>query len=133
LKRLALLDAAATLLDIDEFLPAVGQGAIGIETRADDATTRALVAKIDDADTATAVTAERAFLAELDGSCRTPIGGHARINNDTVHFHGMIVKPDGSAAFEVLREGSRKRAAELGADAGRELKTRGGADFFVQD
>jgi hydroxymethylbilane synthase len=133
LKRLGLLDAAASLLDIDEFLPAVGQGAIGIETRADDATTRALVAKIDDADTATAVTAERAFLAELDGSCRTPIGGHARINNDTVHFHGMIVKPDGSAAFEVLREGSRKRAAELGADAGRELKTRGGADFFVQD
>jgi hydroxymethylbilane synthase len=133
LKRLGLLDAAAALLDVDEFLPAVGQGAIGIETRADDAATRALVAKIDDADTATAVTAERAFLAVLDGSCRTPIGGHARINNGAVHFHGIIVKPDGSAAFEVLREGSRARAAELGADAGRELKARGGADFFVRD
>jgi hydroxymethylbilane synthase len=133
LKRLGLLDAAAALLDIDEFLPAVGQGAIGIETRADDAATRALVAKIDDADTATAVTAERAFLAVLDGSCRTPIGGHARINNDVVHFRGIIVKPDGSAAFEVLREGRRHQAAELGADAGRELKARGGADFFVRD
>jgi hydroxymethylbilane synthase len=133
LKRLGLLDAAAALLDVDEFLPAVGQGAIGIETRADDAATRALVAKIDDPDTATAVTAERAFLAVLDGSCRTPIGGHARINNDAVRFHGIIVKPDGSAAFEVLREGRRDRAAELGADAGRELKTRGGADFFVRD
>ena len=133
LKRLGLLDAAAALLDIDEFLPAVGQGAIGIETRADDAATRALVAKIDDADTATAVTAERAFLAVLDGSCRTPIGGHARINNDVVHFRGMIVKPDGSAAFEVLREGSRGQAAELGAEAGRELKARGGADFFVRE
>jgi hydroxymethylbilane synthase len=133
LKRLGLLDAAAALLDVDEFLPAVGQGAIGIETRADDAATRALVAKIDDADTATAVTAERAFLAVLDGSCRTPIGGHARINNDVVHFRGIIVKPDGSAAFEVLRDGRRAQAAELGADAGRELKARGGADFFVRD
>ena len=133
LKRLGLLDAAASLLDIDEFLPAVGQGAIGIETRADDAATRALVAKIDDADTATAVTAERAFLAVLDGSCRTPIGGHARVNNDAVHFRGIIVKTDGSAAFEVLREGRRTQAAELGADAGRELKARGGADFFVRD
>jgi len=133
LKRLGLLDAAAALLDIDEFLPAVGQGAIGIETRADDAATRALVAKIDDADTATAVNAERAFLAVLDGSCRTPIGGHARINNGTIYFHGIIVKPDGSAAFEVLRESSRALAAEIGADAGRELKARGGADFFVRN
>src|SRR5580692_1288844 len=133
LKRLGLLDAAAALLDVDEFLPAVGQGAIGIETRADDTATRALVAKIDDADTATAVTAERAFLAVLDGSCRTPIGGHARIAGDAIHFHGIIVKPDGSAAFEVLRDGRRERAAELGADAGRELKARGGADFFVLD
>jgi hydroxymethylbilane synthase len=121
LKRLGLLDAAAALLDVDEFLPA-----------ADDTATRTLVAKIDDADTATAVTAERAFLAVLDGSCRTPIGGHARIDNDVVHFHGIIVKPDGSAAFEVLREGSRAQATELGADAGRDLKARGGADFFVR-
>ena len=98
------------MLDVDEFLPAVGQGAIGIETRADDTATRALVAKIDDADTATAVTAERAFLAVLDGSCRTPIGGHARIDGGVGRlFRGMIVKPDGSAAFEVLREGRRDR------------------------
>src|SRR6202035_4504906 len=121
------------LLDIDEFLPAVGQGAIGIETRADDTATRTPVAKIDDPDTAFAVTADRAFLAVLDGSCRTPIGGHARINNGVVHFRGIIVKPDGSAAFEVLREGRRDHAAALGADAGRELKARGGADFFVRD
>ncbi len=132
LKRLNLLSAATALLDVDEFLPAVGQGAIGIETRADDAVTRALVAKIDDPDTATAVTAERAFLAVLDGSCRTPIAGHARVS-DGVRFRGMIVKPDGSAAFEVLREGRREQAAELGADAGRELKGRAGADFFARD
>jgi len=133
LKRLGLLAAATAILEIEEFLPAVGQGAIGIETRADDATTRTLVASIDDPDTATAVTAERAFLAELDGSCRTPIAGHARLDNAVVRFRGMIVKPDGSEALEVLREGRREQAAALGADAGAELKSRAGADFFVRN
>jgi hydroxymethylbilane synthase len=133
LKRLGLLDKATALLDIDEFLPAVGQGAIGIETRADDAATRALVAKIDDPATAIAVTAERAFLAVLDGSCRTPIGGYAQVAHNVIRFRGLIVKPDGSAAFEVFRDGPAAQAAELGTDAGRELTARGGADFFAQD
>ena len=133
LKRLGLFAAARAVLDVDEFVPAVGQGAIGIEIRADDAKTRALLAKIDDADTATAVTAERAFLAVLDGSCRTPIGGHARIENDVVRLRGLIVKPDGSEAFEVFRDGPRAQAAALGTDAGHELKARGGSDFFVKD
>jgi hydroxymethylbilane synthase len=132
LKRLGLLSAATAILEIDEFLPAVGQGAIGIETRADDGATRALVDKVNDADTATALAAERAFLCELDGSCRTPIGGYARMANDAVRFRGIIVRPDGSEAFEVLREGRRVDAAALGADAGRELKRRAGADFFAQ-
>jgi hydroxymethylbilane synthase len=132
LKRLGLLAAATAILDPDAFVPAVGQGAIGIETRADDAKTRALVALIDDADTATAVAAERAFLAVLDGSCRTPIGGHATVGGGSVHFRGIIVKPDGSEAFEVWREGRSAAAIELGADAGRELRDRVSADFFVR-
>jgi hydroxymethylbilane synthase len=132
LKRLGLFAAATAVFDIDEFIPAVGQGAIGIETRADDAKTLALVAVIDDPDTALAVTAERAFLAVLDGSCRTPIGGYAKVEGGTVRFRGMIAKPDGSEAFEVLREGAREAAAKLGADAGRELRERASADFFVQ-
>ena len=132
LKRLGLLSAVTAILDPDEFLPAVGQGAIAIETRADDARTRGLVAMIDDAETATALAAERAFLAALDGSCRTPIGGHARLRGGMLHFRGMIVKPDGSEAFEVVREGRREDAVKLGADAGRELRERAGADFFVE-
>jgi hydroxymethylbilane synthase len=132
LKRLGLLLAATAVLDIDEFVPAVGQGAIGIETRVDDAATRALVDNINDPDTATALAAERAFLAELDGSCRTPIGGHARVSAGLVRFRGIIVKPDGSEAFEVFREGRADEAAALGADAGRELKSRAGADFFAR-
>jgi hydroxymethylbilane synthase len=131
LKRLGLLAAATAILDPDTFVPAVGQGAIGIEARADDAKTRAFVEAIDDADTAAAVAAERAFLAVLDGSCRTPIGGYAKIEGGTLRFRGIIVKPDGSEAFEILREGRRENAAALGADAGRELRDRASADFFV--
>jgi hydroxymethylbilane synthase len=132
LKRLGLLSTATAILDPDEFVPAVGQGAIGIETRAHDARTRALVEAIDDADTRAALAAERAFLAVLDGSCRTPIGGHAKIERGTLRFRGIIVKPDGSEAFEALREGPREAASELGADAGAELRARASADFFVR-
>ena len=131
LKRLGLLAAATAILDPDTFVPAVGQGAIGIETRADDTKMRALVEAIDDADTSAALAAERAFLAVLDGSCRTPIGGHANVERGALRFRGIIVKPDGSEAFEVLREGRRENAAELGADAGRELRDRASADFFA--
>lgn len=130
LKRLGLLAAATAILDPDEFLPAVGQGAIGIETRADDAPTRALVALIDDADTATALAAERAFLAVLDGSCRTPIGGYAEVSGATLRFRGLIVRPDGGEAYEVMREGRREQAAAIGANAGHELRERAGAGFF---
>jgi hydroxymethylbilane synthase len=129
---LGLLSTATAILDADEFVPAVGQGAIGIETRADDARTRALVAAIDDADTRVALAAERAFLAVLDGSCRTPIGGHAKFEQGTLRFRGIIIKPDGSEAFETLRQGLREAAAELGADAGAELRARASADFFVR-
>jgi hydroxymethylbilane synthase len=132
LKRLGLVGEATALLDIDEFLPAVGQGAIGIETRADDAATGALLSKINDADTATALAAERAFLAVLDGSCRTPIAGHARMEDGGVRFRGMILRPDGGEAFEATREGRRDEAAALGADAGHELRRRAGADFFAR-
>ncbi len=133
LKRLGLLSAATAILELDEFLPAAAQGAIGIETRADDTATRALVAMIDDRDTAIAIAAERAFLAVLDGSCRTPIGGHAVVHGGSIRFRGMIAKPDGSESFEVAREGAREQAVELGADAGRELRDRAGADFFQQN
>jgi hydroxymethylbilane synthase len=133
LKRLGLLAAATMVLDIDEFLPAVGQGAIGIETRVNDAKTRALVATINDPDTAAALAAERAFLAVLDGSCRTPIAGHASVRGDVISFRGMIAKTDGSAALEVSRQGRRADAAALGANAGRDLKNRAGTDFFERN
>jgi hydroxymethylbilane synthase len=131
LRRLGLESVASAVLDPSEFVPAVGQGVIAIETRADDGRLRELVAKIDDADASTALRAERAFLAELDGSCKTPIAGHARLVDGELRFHGLIVKPDGSCAYEAVRNGPAQDAQRLGADAGRELKHKAGPDFFV--
>lgn len=130
LRRLGLVAVATCILGIDEFLPAVGQGAIAIETRAGDERIRTLLAGINHPPTATALAAERAFLAALDGSCRTPIAGHAVITGSTVRLHGMIIRPDGSEAHEAVREGHIRDAAMLGDDAGRELRAKGGADFF---
>ena len=95
LKRLGLADAATAVLSVDDFLPAVGQGIIAIETRADDAATRNALASIAHVDTATALAAERAFLGVLDGSCRTPIAGHATLHAGRLTFRGLIAKPDG--------------------------------------
>jgi len=131
LKRLGLTSAAAGVLELDEFPPAVGQGAVGIEVRADDHRTRGLLEPVNHVATATALAAERAFLAMLDGSCRTPIAGHATVDADALRFRGMILKPDGSEWFETSRAGSPADAERLGADAGRELKARAGPDFFV--
>jgi hydroxymethylbilane synthase len=130
LKRLGLAEHAASILEIDEFLPAVGQGAIAIETREDDNATRKLLGAINHPPTETALLVERAFLTVLDGSCRTPIAGHARVAGRELHFRGLIAKPDGSEALETARTGSIADAARLGADAGNELKRRGGAGFF---
>ncbi len=130
LKRLGLQTHATKIMEATEFLPAVGQGAIGIETRADDKRVRDILAKIDHADTSTAVACERAFLAELDGSCKTPIGGHATLSGGVLHFRGLIVKPDGSAAHETSVAGPRASATTIGADAGRALKQYAGPGFF---
>jgi hydroxymethylbilane synthase len=131
LNRLGLAAAATEPLDVDAFLPAVGQGVIALETRTNDEITRAHLAKIDDVAAATALAAERAFLAVLDGSCRTPIAGHARLAGDALHLRGLIVKPDGAESFETERRGSTRDAAALGDDAGRELRGRAGPDFFT--
>jgi hydroxymethylbilane synthase len=130
LKRLGLANVATAILDTCDFLPAVGQGAIAIETRANDDRTRELLGRIDHADTSHAVCCERAFLAVLDGSCRTPIAGHAVISGDALEFRGLIIRPDGSETHETSRNGLRRDAEALGADAGRELKSRGGPGFF---
>jgi hydroxymethylbilane synthase len=131
LKRLGLTEHATSLLETEEFLPAVGQGAIAIETRQDDNATRKLLAAINDPETEIALAAERAFLTVLDGSCRTPIAGHARLAGGELLFRGLIARPDGSESLETSRRGRPEDAVRLGADAGNELKSRAGTGFFA--
>jgi hydroxymethylbilane synthase len=131
LKRLGLADAATAVLAVDEFLPAVGQGIIAIEVRGDDERALDLARAVSHAATAAALTAERAFLAVLEGSCRTPIAGHAAVAAGRLAFRGLIAKPDGSEVLEAQRHGAAVVAVRLGAEAGRELKQRAGADFFA--
>jgi len=130
LKRLGLSDRATVVMSEDEFLPAAGQGAIGIETREDNDRVRDILARVDHGDTSVAIACERAFLCSLDGSCKTPIAGHATVSGDAVQFRGLIARPDGSAAHDIAGTGKRKDAATIGAEAGRELKHRAGVGFF---
>ena len=124
LERLGLAARATAVLDLAEFPPAVAQGAIAIEIRANDAKAEKLVAAVDDVRVATALRAERAFLAELDGSCRAPIAGHAEVVGGRIEFYGLVIAPDGTGAAETRRAGAVADAAALGADAGRELRAR---------
>ena len=133
LARLGLAERARSLIAPEDWLPAVGQGTIAVAVRADDRRTRDRLAAVGDRDTFVALTAERAFLARLDGSCRTPIGGLARVAGGRIVFAGIIVRPDGSACHEVRREGPVSAAEKIGDEAGAELAERGGPDFFAAD
>ncbi|MBI3506107.1 MAG: hydroxymethylbilane synthase [Proteobacteria bacterium] len=131
LKRLGRADAARAILEPSEMLPAVAQGAIGVECRLADTRTRSLLAAIDHAPTAIAVAAERGLLERLDGSCRTPIGALATlVGGDRVRLDGLVVRPDGTGVLTTLREGPTALADAMGRDAGEELKRRAGAGYF---
>ncbi|HEY5598773.1 MAG TPA: hydroxymethylbilane synthase [Kiloniellales bacterium] len=127
LNRLGLSDKITAPMPVEIMLPAVAQGAIGLEIRQHDETTRALVAAINHRDTAIAVACERAFLAALDGSCRTPIAGHAVLDGAALRFRGHSLTLDGVHCFETTRQGSHADAARMGREAGEEVKAAGGA------
>ena len=130
LRRLGQQDLAANAIEPEEMLPAVAQGAIGIEIRESDKETAELLAAIHDPETEIRLSAERAFLAGLDGSCRTTIAGLAEVDGDTVTFRGEIIRPDGSECLTTERRGTATDAAEMGRDAAAELRQRGGGGFF---
>ena len=117
-------------MDVNEFLPAVGQGAIGIEARGNDDRMREILSRIDHTETSIALACERAFLAVLEGSCKTPIAGHATVSGAAIEFRGLVARPDGAAAHDIAGHGSREDAVIIGADAGRELKHLAGPGFF---
>jgi hydroxymethylbilane synthase len=129
LRRLG-LDGTGAILDPDEMLPAVGQGAIGVTCREDDGEMRVLTAALSDDAAAVEVTAERAMLAALDGSCRTPIGGLARAEGKGLHLRGLVARPEGDRVFAAERHGAWADAEAIGRDLGNELRGRAGPDFF---
>lgn len=121
LKRLGLEDRITAVVPMDAMLPAVAQAAIGLEIRTDDEATAALVAPLNDEKTAIAVTAERAFLARLEGSCRTPIAGHATLDDSGLSFRGELLSPDGKQKYDVVRTGAPESAHDIGVSAADEI------------
>ena len=130
LNRLGLAKHIKERMDTEVMLPAVAQGAIGVEIRADDAGTRQLVAPLNDVATALCVAAERAFLARLDGSCRTPIAGLAELRDGRLKFRGEILTPDGAQCHTAERTSEAQAALRLGEEVAAELLERAGPDFF---
>ena len=130
LNRLGMADVARSAISPEDMLPAVAQGAIGIERRANDPRTAEMLAAIHDRDTGIRLAAERAFLAGLDGSCETPIAGLAEIDGPMLRLRGEILRPDGSEGLSEDRSAPIAEAAKLGADMARDLRARAGEGFF---
>ena len=132
LKRLGLEHVATDIMPLDAFPPPPGQGAIAIETRINDTETEQMLAPIHDTATGQALACERAFLAALDGSCRTPIAGYATVSGGHLSFSGLILTPDGVQTHEIAASGAAGNAAAIGARAGAEIRARAGEDFFEE-
>ncbi|XP_052177885.1 porphobilinogen deaminase, chloroplastic-like isoform X4 [Diospyros lotus] len=133
LKRLNMTENVTSVLPIDDMLPAVAQGAIGIACRSDDDKMADYIASLNEEETRLAVACERAFLLTLDGSCRTPIAGYACRNEDgNCIFRGLVASPDGTRVLETSRQGpyAYEDMVLMGKDAGKELLLRAGPGFF---
>ncbi len=131
LKRLGLTERVTEQLTLHEFLPAVGQGAIAITARRDDARTAEVLAPILDHDTGVALLCERTFLTVLDGSCRTPIAGHARVQDGEILFRGQLLAVDGSESIETVTDGPVAIAERIGRAAGEDLLARAPAHLLA--
>ena len=131
LQRLGQSEVAASVLSVEEMLPAAAQGAIGVQCRRDDAAA-ARILPLDDPAAAACVAAERALLAALDGSCRTPIAALAVIVAGALFLRGLVSTPDGRHCHRLAAGGPPADAARLGGEAGAELRARAGPRFLAQ-
>jgi hydroxymethylbilane synthase len=132
LKRLGLADRASVVLDPDAMVPAAGQGIVGVTVRADDTELHELLAAIEDPEAKAVSTAERTMLMHLDGSCRTPIGGHARLlPNGELHLTGLVARGDGSFLLKRSLHGAAEDAARIGSELGTSLRADSPTDIFA--
>lgn len=120
-----LADRITQTLMPPEFIPAVGQGAIGIQTRADDPDVNKLIAPLNHSPTTICVTAERALTQCLQGSCQTPIAGYAHIHENTLCLTGLVGKPDGSIIYKSTRQAKVTDPQQLGVEVAEDLITQG--------
>jgi hydroxymethylbilane synthase len=130
LNRLGMAHAARSAIAVDEMLPAVAQGAIGIERRLADPRAEAMLAAIHHTPTGQQLAAERSFLAHLDGSCETPIAGLAVLEGDALWLRGEILRPDGSKVITGDLRGPIADAADIGRSLAADLLGRAGPGFF---
>jgi hydroxymethylbilane synthase len=132
LDRLAFADRIAERLSVERMLPAVGQGALAIEARSADARVRSLTEALNHQETALAVAAERAFLARLGASCRTPVAGYAQLVGGQVVLRGLVGRPDGTQLIADMIAGDPKRAEELGVSLADTLLGRGAGAILAE-
>lgn len=130
LKRLGLEHRITEFLTVDTMLPAVGQGALCIETRTNDSVVGPVVAALDHATTHTAVLAERAFLHRLEGGCQVPIAGHATIDNEQLHLTGLVAELDGQIIIKESVTGPCHQATTLGLELAEALLAQGAGDIL---
>ena len=132
LKRLGMAERASVVLDPDAMVPSAGQGIVGVTVRADDIELLELLAAIEDPEAKAVSTAERAMLARLDGSCRTPIGGYARLlPNGELHLTGLIARADGSFLLKRSLHGAIRDAERIGSELGASLRADSPSDIFA--
>ena len=132
LQRIGLAGEARAIFSLDEMLPAVAQGALGIECRAADADIRALLAPLACPQTTVCIGAERAFLAAIDGTCRTPVAALATIANERLRLRAILFTPDGKNHWQATREGAVADATAIGTDAGRAVRAEAGDVYESQ-
>jgi hydroxymethylbilane synthase len=130
LNRLGMEDVPKTAIETDVMLPAVAQGAIGIERRVDDINMAEMLSAIHDTPTGQRLAAERSFLLELDGSCETPIAGLAELDGGTLHLRGEVLRPDGSEAISDAMSCPIEDGVQAGKEMAQKLLSQAGPEFF---
>jgi hydroxymethylbilane synthase len=130
LDRLGARPSHARTLSAEEFVPAVGQGILGVETRADDPALLEVLRAVDDTGARMEALAERAFLERLGAGCHTPVAGHARLDGATLHLDGLVASPDGKTMIRGRTRGESARAASLGRALAEDLLSRGAGELL---
>ena len=130
LKRLGFNERIRSCLEPEESLPAIGQGAIGIETRSDDEAVKQLIAPLGDVDTTLRVSAERAMNATLNGGCQVPLAGYAVLEGDQLFMRGLVGEPDGSRVLRAEIRGLAKDAVDLGVKLAQDLLAQGAGEIL---